>query len=251
MKKPQLWMLLGVTLSMGGILLDTFTTIPSFIINLCWFAFIICVLLGVRAQRRLAQTESRPPVPAANKRTKHFLILVAAVTLGVIGGSYLTRREHLGLSFGTEVAISCVTYIAIVAFLYWRVYKRPLAGAAANKRMLIVLAVAFVCFVFAELFAIIDRDSDATQKVQREMNQVVADWQKLPPGIERAEELVRRLRRIDASHAPVDVQRALQEYADALDRGVSVYKAGADIQAADLEIAEKNTALDQALKSHH
>lgn len=249
MKKLQLWTLLGVVLITSGILLDTFTTLPSFLINLCWVGFIICWLFGVRAQRQDSEMQSPPPTARTNMRTKRFVIMLVAVTVGLIASVYTTQRKGFGLSLGVEIAIWCVTYFGIVAFLYWRVYKRPLSPAA-NKRVPIALAVALVCFVFVELFAIIDRDSDATRKVQREMNHVVADWQKLPPGIERAEELVRRLRRIDASHAPADVQKALQEYVDALDRAVRVLKAGASIQAADREIAEKKAALDQALTTH-
>jgi hypothetical protein len=114
----------------------------------------------------------------------------------------------------------------------------------------ILLAIALVCGVLAEVFAIIDRDSEATRNVNREISVALQKWRTTPAGIQRGEELVRLLRAIDSSHAPPDVQRALGEYADALDHGVTVLKAGVGSAEVDREIADKKTALDRAIQKH-
>lgn len=58
---------------------------------------------------------------------------------------------------------------------------------------------------------------DHTQRLARGVAAAVTELEKSPPGRERAERFVNRLKAIDAPYAYADVQSALNAYAAALD----------------------------------
>src|SRR6266699_316376 len=92
-----------------------------------------------------------------------------------------------------------------------------------RKPVMILAAVAVVCF---SVYCILDFASMArnnhTQGLLRDMNAIMNDVEKLPSGIPRAEELVRRLKGLDPGLAPAEVKQALRDYTAALEGSLVV-----------------------------
>jgi hypothetical protein len=77
-----------------------------------------------------------------------------------------------------------------------------------------------------------------TSAVERDFVAALAQLQNSPPGIERVETFVARLRAIDTNHAPVEVKQALENYASAIQQSVNGAKAGHGFASNDAAIAE-------------
>lgn len=252
MKRSQILTYTGSLLFAVAIYLDGFTNFPKYLSYPFLPIGLLVMLWGLREARQSAQ--NRKPI-SQEARHKMFAAMLALATIGCIGGLFLNSRGNLNLSFGTNVVIALVTLALCVGIFYWRVYRRPIEPDLSRfpKRWFILLAIALVGFVLAEIFAILDRDSEATREVNRELGGAIKAWERKPPGIERGNELVRRLRSIDSSRAPADVRVAISEYAKALDDALVVYRSRHEAAAAaiyDPIITEKKNALDQALKKH-
>jgi hypothetical protein len=72
-------------------------------------------------------------------------------------------------------------------------------------------------------FASMARNSH-TQGLLRDMNAIMSDVEKLPPGIAGAEELLRRLRKVDPGLAPAECKQALRDYIGALEGSLEAMK---------------------------
>src|SRR5258706_11820322 len=96
-----------------------------------------------------------------------------------------------------------------------------------RKPVMILAALAVVCF---SVYCIVDFAPMArrnhTQTLLSEMNAVMRDVEKLPPGIPRGEQLVRKLKALDPGLAPAEVKQALRDYMDALDGSLQAMRAG-------------------------
>jgi hypothetical protein len=252
MKRSQILTYTGSLLFAVAIYLDGFTNLPKYLSYPFLPIGLLVMLWGLREARQSPQ--NRKPISEKARHTT-FVTMLAAVVVACIGSVYLNSRSNFNPSFRTNVITALVALALCVGVLYWRVYRRPIEADSGRfpKRWLILLVVALICSVLAEVFAIYDRDSEATREVNRELGGAIKAWESKPPGIERGNELVRRLRSIDSSRAPADVRVAISEYAKALDDTLVVYRPGHEAAAAaiyDPIIAEKKNALDQALKKH-
>jgi hypothetical protein len=113
-----------------------------------------------------------------------------------------------------------------------------------RKPVLILAAIASVCFsVYCVLdFASMARNNH-TRGVLSDMNAVMDRAQKLPPGIPRAEELVRGLKALDPGLAPAEVKEALRDYTAALEGSLDAMKAGHDTTPYDAPMADAKQRL--------
>jgi hypothetical protein len=82
-----------------------------------------------------------------------------------------------------------------------------------------------------------------THDIMREFGAAVDELQKSPPGIERAEIFLKRLKAIDPGHAPAEVKQALHDYISAMEQGIDAMKAGQDSSQYDEKIAEARERL--------
>jgi hypothetical protein len=64
--------------------------------------------------------------------------------------------------------------------------------------------------------------------VQQKMTAALRESEKTPPGLERAEKYVARLKAIQVQYAPDDLKQALTDYASALELSIDAAKAGRD-----------------------
>ena len=97
------------------------------------------------------------------------------------------------------------------------------------------------------LFAVMVQKSD-TQAVSREIGTATERMEKQPVGIKRAELFIQDLKKIDPRYAPVTVKRALKDYIDALEQGLTDFKAGNQTKADDAKIGETSDKLKETLK---
>ncbi len=120
-----------------------------------------------------------------------------------------------------------------------------------KKPFMILAAVAVVCFsVYCILdFASIARNNHA-QGLLRDMNAIMTDVEKLPPGTPRAEELVRRLKGLDPGLAPAEVKQALRDYTAALESSVVAMKAGRDTTPYDAPMADAKRKLADCFQKY-
>lgn len=249
MKKARILTWTGCLLFGISIYLDSFTQVPKYVAGPLLGGGLIVVLLGLRETRRFSKDQK----PLTGKR-RHltFAWMLALVTIGVIVGLYANSRSNLNFSFRTEVVVAAITLLCCGGIIYWRVYRRPIPDGLTQfpKRWVVLIGVATLFFVLSTVFEILDRDSEATRRVDHDIGKAVASMEKKTPGIDRANDLIRDLRAIDTHGAPADVRFALSEYAKALDDGISTVKSGGNATLFDPIIAEKNKALQEAIKKH-
>ena len=84
--------------------------------------------------------------------------------------------------------------------------------------------------------------------VEEDFVAATSDLQKSPPGIERAERFVQRLKAINTEYAPAEVKRALAEYATTMDQAITTAKHGNGATQYNQAIAQKKQALIEAIK---
>ncbi|HSI14501.1 MAG TPA: hypothetical protein VK961_20795 [Chthoniobacter sp.] len=89
-----------------------------------------------------------------------------------------------------------------------------------------------------------------TRYIVEQMNAAENSLEHSPPGIERADEFVRRLKKIDTAHAPTEVKQALADYATAMEEGLAVLRAQKDATSFDRVIAEKKQSLLIAVEKY-
>jgi hypothetical protein len=120
-----------------------------------------------------------------------------------------------------------------------------------RKPVMILAVVAAVCF---SGYCILDFASMArnhhTQGLLHEMNSIMKDVETLPPGIPRAEELVRRLKRIDPGLAPTECKQALRDYTAALEGSLAAMKAGRNTTQYDAPMANAKQRLADCFRQH-
>src|SRR5438046_2746069 len=67
-----------------------------------------------------------------------------------------------------------------------------------------------------------------TWDLEQKMSAALREAQKSPPGLERAEKYLARLKAIHVQYAPDDLKQALADYASALEQSIEAAKAGRD-----------------------
>ncbi len=120
-----------------------------------------------------------------------------------------------------------------------------------RKPIMVLAAVAVVCY---SIYCILDFSSIArnshTQGLLRDMNAIMDDVQKLPPGLPRAEELVRRLKALDPGLAPAECKQALRDYTAALEDSLDAMKAGRPPTESDSRMADAKQRLADCFRKY-
>ena len=120
-----------------------------------------------------------------------------------------------------------------------------------RKPVMVLAAIASVCFsVYCIVdFASIARNSH-TQGLLHDMNAIMSDVEKLPPGIPRAEEMLRRTEALDPGLAPAEVKQALRDYTAALKGGLQAMKAGRETKQYDAAMADAKQRLADCFRKY-
>ena len=77
-----------------------------------------------------------------------------------------------------------------------------------------------------------------TWDIERKMHTALEELQKSPPGFERAEKYLARLKAIQNPYAPDDLKQALADYISAIERSIEAGKAGRDTTPFDQQMDE-------------
>jgi hypothetical protein len=120
-----------------------------------------------------------------------------------------------------------------------------------RKPVLILAAVAVVGFsVYCVLdFASMARNNH-TQGLLRDMNAIMDDVNKLPSGITRATELVRRLKALDPGLAPAECKQALRDYTAAVEGSLQAMKSGGNTSQYDAPMADAKQRLADCFRKY-
>src|SRR5262249_44489508 len=89
-----------------------------------------------------------------------------------------------------------------------------------------------------------------TQGLLHDMNAIMKDVEKLPPGIPRGEELVRRLKKVDPGLAPAECKQALGDYIAALEGSLEAMKAGRETTQYDAPMADARQRLADCFRKY-
>lgn len=86
-----------------------------------------------------------------------------------------------------------------------------------------------------------------TRSIAKDFAAANAELQTSPPGLERTETFLKRVKAIDTSYAPAAVKHALQDYISAFDQSLAALKAGHDTTQFDPAIADAKRRLIDAV----
>lgn len=87
-----------------------------------------------------------------------------------------------------------------------------------------------------------------TRAVEKEFSAAVAEMQKSPQGLERAETFLKRLKSIDPGLSPPEVKAAMKDYISALENALDAAKAGRSTEHYDEAMADARERLLAAFK---
>lgn len=121
------------------------------------------------------------------------------------------------------------------------------------KRALSVALTIILMFVVtaSTIYSFIDMAHHThTRGIDAEMKSAVDYSNTLPPGIDRAQALVDRLRKITPGWAPDEVTHALAEYIAALQADIDAFKAGKEVEAYDQALQRAQQKLTAAIKKN-
>src|ERR1043165_5720450 len=111
------------------------------------------------------------------------------------------------------------------------------AALARKKSFQIPLAIiAVISFPFLIRGWIYSLRQSNTWDIERKMHSALEELQKSPPGFERAEKYLARLKAIENPYAPDDLKQALADYISAFERSLEAGKAGRDTTQFDQEM---------------
>ena len=135
--------------------------------------------------------------------------------------------------------------------LVWVVMPNSLDGLLKRKPVMILAAIAAVCFC---IYCVVDFASMArnshTQRLLSDMNAIMNDQEKLSPGIPRAEQFLRRVKALDPGLAPAEVKQALQDYTAALEDSLEAMKAGRETTQYDAAMADAKLRLANCFRKY-
>lgn len=84
-----------------------------------------------------------------------------------------------------------------------------------------------------------------TRALKQNLSAAMDELEKSPPGIQRAEAFLKKLRAIDPGYAPAEVKQALHDYISALEQALNAWKAGQTTERYDVDIeAAKKRLID-------
>ena len=88
------------------------------------------------------------------------------------------------------------------------------------------------------------------ERVIRAAGAAFTEADKVPPGLGRGEETLRRLKAIDSGYAPADLKQALSDYTGAYERMLISLKAGRDPSAESKPMSEAQTSMSEIEQSY-
>lgn len=89
-----------------------------------------------------------------------------------------------------------------------------------------------------------------TRTVEGDFGAALRQLQDSPPGVQRVETFVARLKAINTGHAPAEVKEALQNYVAAVEQSIDAAKAGQNTAAYDPAIAEAKQKLADSVREY-
>jgi hypothetical protein len=112
----------------------------------------------------------------------------------------------------------------------------PLLKCTLIRVLLFIVSTAVIAFV---VFGFIHQIRQThARAVDREWHSALDASKKLPLGIERADDFLARLKRIDLNYAPDEFKRAIADFIAALEADINALKAGQDIAPYDKALAQ-------------
>jgi hypothetical protein len=123
----------------------------------------------------------------------------------------------------------------------------------AKQKKLTILAASIASAAFTSWsiydFAHLVQRRD-TARIVSDISTVQKEIEQQPPGVERGEAFIRRLKAINTRHAPGEVKQMLKAYIEAMEQAVSAVKAQQDPLPFDRAIADRKNALIAAINKH-
>jgi hypothetical protein len=112
----------------------------------------------------------------------------------------------------------------------------PLLKCTLIRVLLFIVSTSVIAFV---VFGFIHQIRQThARAVDREWHSALDASKKLPLGIERADDFLARLKRIDLNYAPDEFKRAIADFIAALEADINALKAGQDIAPYDKALAQ-------------
>jgi hypothetical protein len=87
-----------------------------------------------------------------------------------------------------------------------------------------------------------------TREVAKEFYVAGAELRKSPPGLERAETFLKRIKSIDPGYSPPEVKAAMKDYISATENALDAMKAGHSTEQCDKAMADAKERLLAAFK---
>jgi hypothetical protein len=137
--------------------------------------------------------------------------------------------------------------LLLVAFVVWFLTSYSFPAIKKFRQSFLMLVVLLMCWNCYTALRSLNASRDA-RLVSQQIVSIREAIEKLPPGVDRPAEFMRRLKTVDAGAAPSVVKRALSEYISAMDQATIALTNRQDTPALEQACAQKAKALTEAIK---
>jgi hypothetical protein len=118
-----------------------------------------------------------------------------------------------------------------------------------SKLILLLILVALIAvFCIQGFMGIVHQRR--TRTVERDFGAALHQLQESPPGVQRVETFVARLKAIETGYAPAEVKQALQDYIAALEQSIDAAKTGRDPAPYDPAIVQAKEKLADSVREY-
>ena len=118
-----------------------------------------------------------------------------------------------------------------------------------SARIVFVILSILLCVYSVRGFIDLIRQSH-TRWIAQDIFAAVQEMEKSPPGIERGERFLKRVKAIDPGYAPAEVKQALQDYIIATQQGFDALKMGQDLRPSEAAMAEARNRLIACIRKY-
>ena len=125
---------------------------------------------------------------------------------------------------------------------------RALMKKKSTLVLLLILSALIAVFCIQGFTGIVH--ARRTRVVERDFGAALHQLQESPPGVQRVETFVAKLKAIETGYAPTEVKQALQNYVAAVEQSVDAAKAGRDTAPYDPAIAQAKQKLVDSVREY-
>lgn len=242
---PLLW--IGIFLGSAGLVGQFFAQVPEYVKSPLIVAGILCVVIGTQTSKPI-DVSVLPP--SDRKRTIKLLILLVSILSGSIISFFALGHTLPQISVAVRAGSGVAAFVTGSAIVLWAHFRSNSKSNLIIKKRSWVIGGLCVGLVASLVFSYLDRYGNECRRIEYEIGIANKELNEAPPGLNRVEKLLQKLRAIDTRRAPSDVRRTLNDYIETMELALTEFRATGRFGIVDKEVAARQKAFAETIKQY-